>query len=53
VLRAADEPQAAVWSFVDRRMAERAGLLPLRPGERWSEAWAFAVLNTWLETSYR
>jgi asparagine synthase (glutamine-hydrolysing) len=53
VLRAADEPQAAVWSFADRRMAERAGLLPLRPRERWSEAWAFAVLNTWLETSYR
>jgi asparagine synthase (glutamine-hydrolysing) len=49
VLRAADEPEAAVWSFVDREVAARAGLLPLRPRERWSEVWALAALNAWLE----
>lgn len=51
VLRAADEPDAAVWSVVDRRAASRAGLLPLRPRRRWSEAWALAVVNAWLEAS--
>ena len=50
VLRAADEPDAAVWSVVDRKMADRAGLLPLRPRQRWSEAWTLAVVNAWLET---
>jgi asparagine synthase (glutamine-hydrolysing) len=49
VLRAADEPDAAVWSFVDRQVADRAGLLPLRPRQRWSETWAIAVVNAWLE----
>jgi asparagine synthase (glutamine-hydrolysing) len=49
VLRAADEPDAAVWSVVDRKMADRAGLLPLRPRQRWSEAWTLAVVNAWLE----
>lgn len=49
VLRAADEPDAAVWSVVDRKIADRAGLLPLRPRQRWSEAWTFAVVNAWLE----
>jgi asparagine synthase (glutamine-hydrolysing) len=50
VLRAANDPEAAVWSVVDRKIADRAGLLPLRPGQRWSEAWALAVVNAWLET---
>ena len=50
VLSAASEPGAAVWSVVDRKIADRAGLLPLRPGRRWSEAWALAVINAWLET---
>jgi asparagine synthase (glutamine-hydrolysing) len=49
VLKAANEPDAAVWSFVDRRVAQRAGLVPLLPRERWSEPWALAVLNSWLE----
>jgi asparagine synthase (glutamine-hydrolysing) len=49
VLRAADEPGAAVWSFVDREIAARAGLLPLQPRERWSEVWVLAALNAWLE----
>lgn len=49
VLSAADEPDAAVWSFVDRQVADRAGLLPLRPRQRWSETWAIAVVNAWLE----
>jgi asparagine synthase (glutamine-hydrolysing) len=50
VLKAADDPAAAIWSVLDREVAERAGLLPLRPGRRWSEAWALAALNGWLET---
>jgi asparagine synthase (glutamine-hydrolysing) len=49
VLSAADESDAAVWSVVDRGVAERAGLLPLRPGDRWAEAWALATLNAWLD----
>lgn len=50
VMKAADDPAAAVWSVLDRAIAKRAGLLPLRPGGRWSEAWAIAALNAWLET---
>ena len=50
VLKAADDPTAAIWSVLDREVAERAGLLPLRPGHRWSESWALAALNGWLET---
>ena len=48
VLEAAEEPDAAVWSVVDRTVAERAGLVPLRPCERWAETWALAALNAWL-----
>jgi len=51
VLRAAEEPDAAVWAVVDRARAERAGLLPLRPRERWSEPWALAALNAWLNAA--
>jgi len=50
VLRAADEPDAPVWSVVDRKRADRAGFLPLRPRQRWSEIWVLAVVNAWLET---
>lgn len=50
VMKAAEDPAAAVWSVLDRAIAERTGLLPLRPGGRWSEAWAIAALNAWLET---
>jgi asparagine synthase (glutamine-hydrolysing) len=50
VLKAADDPMAAIWSVLDREVAERTGLLPLRPGRRWSEAWTLAALNGWLET---
>jgi asparagine synthase (glutamine-hydrolysing) len=50
-LRAADEPDAPIWHVLDRAVARRAGLLPLRAGSRWAEAWAFAVLNAWLETT--
>jgi asparagine synthase (glutamine-hydrolysing) len=49
VLSAADDRGAAVWSIVDRTRAERAGIVPLRAGPRWSEAWVLAVLNAWLE----
>jgi asparagine synthase (glutamine-hydrolysing) len=49
VLSAADQPDAPVWSVVDREAAERAGLIPLRPGDRWAEAWALATLNAWLD----
>jgi asparagine synthase (glutamine-hydrolysing) len=51
VLRAAEAPDAAVWSVVDRRVAARAGMLPLGPAERWSEPWAIAALNAWLEVA--
>ena len=49
LLRAAAEPDAAVWSVVDRMAAERAGLTPFRSVDRWAEAWAFAALNAWLD----
>jgi asparagine synthase (glutamine-hydrolysing) len=49
-LRAAGEPDAAVWSVVDREVAERDGLIPLLARGRWAETWALAALNTWLET---
>src|ERR1022692_36721 len=51
VLRAAEEPDAAIWSVVDRSIAKRAGLIPLRPGDRWSETWVLAALNAWLDTN--
>jgi len=50
VLRAADAPDAAIWSVLDRTTARRAGLLPLQPRNRWAEAWTLAALNAWLET---
>ena len=49
VVEAAGDPAAAVWSVLDRGAAEQTGLLPLRAGSRWSEAWAIAALNAWLE----
>jgi asparagine synthase (glutamine-hydrolysing) len=49
-LRAAEDPGAPVWSLLDRAVVTRAGLLPFRAGRRWSEAWAVAALNAWLET---
>ena len=53
ILRAADEPDAPVWSFVDRTVAERAGLVPLRARKRWAETWAIAALNAWLTATER
>jgi len=50
VLHSASNPDAAVWSVVDQAAAKRAGLLPLRPRDRWSETWVLAALNAWLET---
>lgn len=51
LLTAASEPSAPVWSVLDRQTATRAGLVPLRSRSRWSETWALASLNAWLETS--
>jgi asparagine synthase (glutamine-hydrolysing) len=51
VVTAAGEPDAPVWSVIDRRAAERAGLLPLLAGDRWVNAWVIAALNAWLETA--
>jgi asparagine synthase (glutamine-hydrolysing) len=48
VLRAASAPDAAVWSVVDRTVAERAGLVPLSARDRWAEPWTLAALNAWL-----
>jgi asparagine synthase (glutamine-hydrolysing) len=50
VLHAADDAGAAVWSILDRTLALRAGLLPLRARDRWVETWVIAALNAWLET---
>ena len=50
LLAAASEPDAPVWSVLDRQRASRAGLVPLLPRRRWSETWAIAALNAWLET---
>jgi asparagine synthase (glutamine-hydrolysing) len=50
LVTAASDPDAPVWSLVDRARAARAGLAPLRPRRRWAETWALAALNAWLET---
>lgn len=49
LVAAASEPDAPVWSLVDRRRAALAGLVPLGPRRRWSETWALTALNAWLE----
>lgn len=46
---AASAPDAAVWSVLDREVAERAGLIPLVTRDRWAETWALVALNAWLE----
>jgi asparagine synthase (glutamine-hydrolysing) len=51
ILRAAEDPDAPVWSVVDRTVAQRAGLIPLMARDRWAEAWAIAALNAWLGTT--
>jgi asparagine synthetase B (glutamine-hydrolysing) len=50
VLRAAQEPDAPVWSVVDRKAAQRAGLVPLSARHRWADVWVIAALNAWLDT---
>jgi asparagine synthase (glutamine-hydrolysing) len=50
LLRAASDPNAAVWSVVDRDVARQADLVPLRIRDRWTETWLLVALNTWLET---
>jgi asparagine synthase (glutamine-hydrolysing) len=48
VLRAAREPDAPVWSVVDRGIADRVGLTSLATHDRWAEVWAISALNGWL-----
>jgi asparagine synthase (glutamine-hydrolysing) len=48
VLRAAREPDAPVWSVVDRGIAARVGLTSVATCDRWAEVWAISVLNAWL-----
>jgi len=50
VLRAAEKPDAPVWSVVDPMAAQRAGILPLMARDRWAEVWVIAALNAWLES---
>lgn len=50
MLQAANEPDAAVWSVVDRSVADRAGLTPLVARSRWAETWVFAALNAWIDS---
>lgn len=51
VLRAVEDPDAPVWSVLDRVAAERLGLIPLMERDRWAEAWVIAALNAWIETT--
>jgi asparagine synthase (glutamine-hydrolysing) len=50
VLDAANDPQAPVWSLLDRTVAKRAGLIPLYARDRWAETWAIVALNAWLNS---
>jgi len=50
LVAAASEPDAPVWSLVDRARATRAGLASPHPRRRWAETWALTALNAWLET---
>jgi asparagine synthase (glutamine-hydrolysing) len=50
LVTAASDPNAPVWSLLDRAMATRAGLASPHPRRRWAETWALTALNTWLET---
>jgi len=50
VARNAEDPDAPVWSTIDRLAAQRSGLIPLIARERWAEAWIIVALNAWLET---
>jgi asparagine synthase (glutamine-hydrolysing) len=50
VLDAANDPEATVWSLVDRTAAKRAGLIPLLTRDRWAETWTVAALNAWLNS---
>jgi len=50
LVTAASEPDAPVWSLVDRARATRAGLASPRPRRRWAETWALTVLDAWLKT---
>jgi asparagine synthase (glutamine-hydrolysing) len=50
VLDAISEPDAAVWTVVDRTAAERAGLMSSSARARWAESWSLAALNAWMGT---
>ena len=50
LVAAASEPDAPVWSLVDRARAAQAELASLHPRRRWAETWALTALNAWLET---
>jgi hypothetical protein len=49
-LTAAGDPDAPVWSLVDRAGAAQAGLASLHLRRRQAETWALTESNTWLET---
>jgi len=50
LVTAASEPDAPVWSLVDRARATRAGLTSPHPRRRWAETWALTALDAWLKT---
>ncbi len=50
LVTAACEPDAPVWSLVDRARAVQAGLTSPHPRRRWAETWALTALDAWLET---
>ena len=44
------DPDAPVWSVVDRARAVRAELTSPHPRRRWAETWALTALDAWSET---
>ena len=50
VLTAANEPNAPIWSILDRAAATRSGLAPLKVRDRWADVWVLGAFNSWLES---
>ena len=44
------DPYIRSLALVDRTVAKRAGLIPLRARDRWAETWTIAALNAWLNS---
>ena len=51
VLKATEDPSAAVWRILDRQAAIRARIVSPTTPDRWANIWVIAALNAWLETT--